>query len=898
MTPSSSPTCFTQSSSFETSSALPLLSAAIDPAGWICIVGMAGKSKPIHKYYPPGDYEGAVQQAALFDSKSMDTYFCTSSMKSNMNRTAENVHSVKVLKLDLDVGEGENKYATRAEALQDTMRVCQIVNMPRPTFVGSGYGAYAYWIGDRAMEPKKAIEILGKMKSVFIHHGLRADPACTADIARLLRVPGTHNYKFGGKKKVKIANDIMVYEMEVLISTIEAAHADISSSTTDKAVSVDLGEVFDGMTRIPPHIQTSTIDETTRQLIGYMPKKFSIILAKSEAKVGCAQIWDVYVNRETIGYDLWRAGLSIAYNCEDGEEAIHIISEGGKDYTPQATIEKAVDTQGKPHTCRWFNSNKPALCKNCLHAGKITSPIQLGEYVPPLKINAGTDAWSAPDSLPSQLLPVDSFDIGFLPASLKEWVKDIVERMQCPLDFVGVTVMSALGTVIGRRVGIRPKKQDDWTEYPNLWTCIVGRPGVMKSPAMSAALAPLNSLSAQASRQYHEDRTTYDAHVQLHAMRAEAQKKNLAKKLAANPNADVQIDEIEAPTAPTLKRYMVNDATVECLLDICIENPQGICAYRDELVALLKSLDREGQESARGFYLTGWNGNSSHTSDRIGRGRNLRADAVCLSMLGSTQPGRIAEYLRAALGGGIADDGLIQRFGLLVWPDIGGKWQNIDRWPDGAAKKAAFELFEQLNAADPVKDWKAEIVTGHDGQPVVNEPPYLRLDDNAADLFLQWRTNFENELLSGNLHPALESHFSKYRKLIPSLALVCHLADDGTGPVTSAAMERALAWAAYLRTHAERSYAAVTMANVASAKALLKHIRSSELQNGFTARDIRRKQWSGLSTQEDVNQALAMLVDYGWLQSVVQQTEGRSKSIYLINPCVMNEQELNLMIAA
>jgi hypothetical protein len=63
-----------------------------------------------------------------------------------------------------------------------------------------------------------------------------------------------------------------------------------------------------------------------------------------------------------------------------------------------------------------------------------------------------------------------------LPEALRPWAEDIASRMQCPPDFVGVTIMGALVMVIGRRVGIRPKACDDWTEYGNLWVCVVGRP--------------------------------------------------------------------------------------------------------------------------------------------------------------------------------------------------------------------------------------------------------------------------------------------------------------------------------------------------------------------------------------------------------------------------------------
>src|SRR3546814_20100313 len=71
--------------------------------------------------------------------------------------------------------------------------------------------------------------------------------------------------------------------------------------------------------------------------------------------------------------------------------------------------------------------------------------------------------------------------------------------MQTPADFVGVSAMVAAGSVVGRKVGIRPMRNDDWQEVPNLWSCIIGRPGVMKSPAVKNALKHLSRLEATAA---------------------------------------------------------------------------------------------------------------------------------------------------------------------------------------------------------------------------------------------------------------------------------------------------------------------------------------------------------------------------------------------------------------
>ena len=49
-----------------------------------------------------------------------------------------------------------------------------------------------------------------------------------------------------------------------------------------------------------------------------------------------------------------------------------------------------------------------------------------------------------------------------LPGALAPWVADVAERVQCPPDFVAVGVLVAAAAVLGRKVAIRPKRQDDW----------------------------------------------------------------------------------------------------------------------------------------------------------------------------------------------------------------------------------------------------------------------------------------------------------------------------------------------------------------------------------------------------------------------------------------------------
>lgn len=486
-----------------------------------------------------------------------------------------------------------------------------------------------------------------------------------------------------------------------------------------------------------------------------------------------------------------------------------------------------------------------------------------------------------PIPLPDELAPVMPFDYELLPDRLRSWVKDIAERMQCPPDFVAASTMAAMAAVIGRKIGIRPQAKTDWTVICNLWALVVGRPGVLKSPSQEAGLSPLKKLIASANERYDQDLEIHKTDAIAAKLRKEAAEKKARQVLQKDPNADLLtvLTVGEEPISPVLKRYQANDSTPASLGELLRQNPNGLLVFRDEVVSLLKSLDREGQEEGRGFYLTAWNGDSPYTFDRIGRGLNLHIPALCLSLLGGTQPGRLSEYIQQAVKGGSADDGLIQRFGLLIWPDLNGTWKNVDRRPDITAKNKAFKVFDDLDRLDPA-EIGAEQDTDFEGKP--DGIPYLRFDPPALELFTEWRTALEVKLRS-DLHPALESHFAKYRKLIPSLALILHLADGEKGPVSETATLRALAWGDYLETHAERAYSSVSNADASTAKAILRRIKKGDLKPPFSTRDVWRPGWSKLSDRDQVMGGLRMLEDYRHICIERVNTNGRPKMLYHLN---------------
>ncbi len=500
---------------------------------------------------------------------------------------------------------------------------------------------------------------------------------------------------------------------------------------------------------------------------------------------------------------------------------------------------------------------------------------------------------ATPEPLPDGLLPVEPFDLDLLPEPLRAWAEEIVTTFQAPSDFVAVGVMTGLGAVLGRRVGVRPQMRTSWTEVLNQWGLIIGRPGIIKSPTLEATLAPVKWLAARAVSEHGSAVAEQKENSKIAELRAAVIKQKAKAKLRKDLDADVSDFLEEEANPPTLRRYITSDATPASLGQLLIENPNGVLVHRDEIVSLLQSFEREDNAEGRGLYLTGWGGNSSHTMDRIVRGMNLHIPAVCISLLGTTQPGKIATYLGGAVRGGAGDDGLIQRFGLMVWPDVSPDWEDVDRTLNDVAKRRAFKVYERLDQLDP-RSVEARQDYNFDNEP--EGVPYLRFDAEAHERFVDWRGDLEHRVRSGNEHPAIESHLAKYRGLVPSLALIIHLAENGTGTITEPALSRALRWARYLESHARRAYASVTMPEVSTAKAIVGKLKEEALgrseptiQNGvrrFTLRDVLRPKWSRLSDRDQVQSGLDLLVEYGWLDTRDEKTGGRPIKWYIVNPAI------------
>jgi putative DNA primase/helicase len=491
-----------------------------------------------------------------------------------------------------------------------------------------------------------------------------------------------------------------------------------------------------------------------------------------------------------------------------------------------------------------------------------------------------------PRPITIDLLPVPALDPRMIPVPFRGWCEDIARRVCCPLEYVAATLIVVISALMGRRVALRPKRRDDWQVIPNLWGAVVGRPGWLKTPAVDEIMRPLKRLVADA----------FDAHAvaladwQAQSLVADAKRTAAKKTLEQAAKKGLADDDLmklagsasdaDRPPEPSPTRYVINDCTIEKCGELLVDNPNGLLMFRDELIGFLKSFERQGHEGDRAFYLEGWNGNGSYEFDRIVRG-STHVKGLCLSVFGSIQPGPLGRYLRGAFGGEDCD-GFIPRFQVMLYPDPVREFVNVDEFPDAKCKDQAYEVFTAIAEFDAATKG---CMVDDDGML-----PYVRFRGDAQGFFDDWRTDLENRLRDGSLSDVMSAHLSKFRSLMPSLALWTHMIDRhaaaSLGPVSKSAAMAAAAWCDLLESHARRIYHSAMEGAVDDAARLAERIRES-LPNPFTCRQVAQKGWTGLGTVDDVRRAVGILEDRGWVKVVETapaNVGGRPKEEIWINP--------------
>jgi len=257
---------------------------------------------------------------------------------------------------DIDVL-GPNHVATNLPpTLEDAWSIVRAIPFKPTVAVHSGGGIQLHWLfrepmetvteKDRSAAKRLSKNFQGLLCSIAARSGWSVDN--TADLCRLLRVPGTYNRK---------------QETPALVQY----------------------EVIDGGQRYNPSdfeelVELEADPELKAHVQGAAPEspsgEFLRVLA------GCPWMQHCKDDAAMLPEPEWYRMLSIVGRCIDGNQIAHDVSKPYPKYSAAETEEKLRQAMGAagPSTCAFIENElgQGQFCSRCKHRGKIKSPIVLG----------------------------------------------------------------------------------------------------------------------------------------------------------------------------------------------------------------------------------------------------------------------------------------------------------------------------------------------------------------------------------------------------------------------------------------------------------------------------------------------------------------------------------------
>ncbi len=476
-----------------------------------------------------------------------------------------------------------------------------------------------------------------------------------------------------------------------------------------------------------------------------------------------------------------------------------------------------------------------------------------------------------------------------IPEPLRAWLDDAARLSCVPLEILAVNAVCAASGVIGAAVNIHARVT--FYSTPNLWGAGVVLSGMMKTASLKAVTEPLRKLEQAAQQDASEAQDDHE----LEVSRAEAKHAALEKSYTTGKarkgetvataeevkEAKRELTRLEQSRSEE-RTYTTTNTTHEALGMLLKVNPKGVTVLRDELGPFIASMNREDMSEARGFFNAGWDGDVPYSYHRVTR-EKVRLERVCVAICGMIQPKLLDELMARMLSDPMQNDGFLQRFQVLVYPDAYPQWtppeQQHAATPD--ALERAVRVFTALDQLEV-----------REGESV--KPRRLSFAAAAQPVFNEWHDEIEVRSRPGGAleaDTAFKSWFMKTKSLCVNLAAIFHLIElaetrlawgDQLEPISLDALNLALDWCDYLTTHAQKVYALELHPEAHAARVAAGLIGDGSIKTGMTLRDVKR---GNRSTPPALLEAgLYELERLGWVRLEEVDTGGRPSEVVYLHP--------------
>lgn len=357
------------------------------------------------------------------------------------------------------------------------------------------------------------------------------------------------------------------------------------------------------------------------------------------------------------------------------------------------------------------------------------------------------------------IFPVDVFPLQF-----KNFILQCNERLDTVIDYAGCSLLWAVSLIIGNSLQVKVK--NGWYEVPVVWFSLVGNPGIGKTPSIRLMLSPLIKENNKKIKEYIEKKKEYDAYEKL--TKAEKEK-----------HIDVE--------PPPKKQNIVDDITMEALIDLHENVPHGVGIFKDELAGWLKDMNKYRAGSDLEAWLSSWSGTSININ-RMSRAGSF-VEKPFLPVIGGIQPG----ILNTLYNDDKKDNGFMDRM-LISFPE-----NVVPQYNDKEIDYQAIEWYDMvlkrmINIIDNVEEDRKKVI----------------FCTNAKKMWIKKFNEISDKQNSEDENEYFKSMYPKQKSYIPRFALILHIIHCSVNPdydiavISEQAMEGAIKLSDYFVAHAKK----------------------------------------------------------------------------------------------
>lgn len=336
-------------------------------------------------------------------------------------------------------------------------------------------------------------------------------------------------------------------------------------------------------------------------------------------------------------------------------------------------------------------------------------------------------------------VPKHKFPIEIFPDLIQKYIIDCNSKLDNNIDYMGCSLLWLISLCVGNTIDIEVKR--GWNENASVWLSLVGKAGVGKTPSIANIIAPLNKINSKIIKKYFKDLNDFDKFSQL------------SKK------EQKEVCEVKEPSK---QQFIVNDITLEALVELHQESDNGIGVFKDELAGWLKDMNKYRAGSDLEFWLSSWSGKAVSLNRKTAKSSFVEKPFI--PVLGGIQPNIFSSFYTSEN----KDNGFMDRM-LLSFPDI-----EIDDYNENELDYSTIEWYNEtiIRFYEDLKN-----LTQRNEDNTINTIT-AKFTNEAKE---EWKRIFNKITAcqnSENENEYLKSMYPKQKSYVPRFALLINVFDS------------------------------------------------------------------------------------------------------------------------